>query len=62
MRTAEERVLDYLQTHKTPVTANKLAKHFIMSESHTKKVLNNLVSRGIVQIVANVKPALYRLK
>ena len=62
MRTVEERILDYLNSHKTAVTAKKLAKYFIISESHTKKVLTELVNRNVVQVVAGVKPALYRIK
>lgn len=61
MKTLKECVFDYLSTHKRPVTINKLAKHFIASESGVRRVLMELVDEDIVEIVQS-RPAQYKIK
>ena len=62
MRTAEDRILDYMKEHKKPVTITKMAKYFIISESTAKNSLASLVKQGIAEVVPKSKPFLYRLK
>jgi len=61
MRTVKERILDYMGSHKTPVTIKKLAKHYIMSESGTLRVMKELLSDDKVETIPS-KPVQYRLK
>ena len=61
MRTARERILDYMNTHKSPVTVKRLAKHYIMSDSGVLRVIKELVNEGKVEIIPS-KPLQYRLK
>ena len=62
MRTAEDRILDYMKEHKKPVTISKMAKYFIVSESTAKSALASLVKKGIADVVPKSKPFLYTLK
>lgn len=62
MRKVEDKVLEYLQTHKKPVTANKLAKYYIVSESSVKNALLELTAKDAVVVNNKVKPYQYRLK
>lgn len=62
MRKVEDKVLEYLQTHKKPVTANKLAKYYIVSESAVKNALFELAAKEIIVINNTVRPYQYRLK
>jgi len=62
MRTVEEKIFDYMQEHKKPVTSTKMAKYFIASESSVKQALANMVKKGMAEVVPNSKPFLYRLK
>ena len=61
MRTARERVLEYMSTHKSPVTVKRLAKHYIMSDSGVFRVIKELVDEGKVEIIPS-KPLQYKLK
>jgi Mn-dependent DtxR family transcriptional regulator len=62
MRTTEEKILDYIKEYKKPVTITKMAKHFIVSESAVKQALTRMTKNGVVEVVPNSKPYLYRLK
>ena len=61
MKTLKECVFDYLSSHKRPVTTNKLAKHFIASDSGIRRVLMELIDEGVVEIVQS-RPAQYKIK
>lgn len=61
MRTVRERILDYMGSHKTPVTINKLAKHYIMSDSGALRVMKELIAEGKVEVIPS-KPVQYKLK
>jgi Mn-dependent DtxR family transcriptional regulator len=39
-----------------------MAKHFIVSESAVKQALTKMTKNGVVEVVPNSKPHLYRLK
>lgn len=62
MRTTEEKILDYIKEYRKPVTITKMAKHFIVSESAVKQALTRMTKNGVVEVVPNSKPYLYRLK
>ena len=62
MRTVEQKIFDYMSEHKKPVTISKMAKHFIISESAVKQALTKMTKNGVVEVVPNSKPYLYRLK
>ena len=62
MRTIKEKIFDYMQEHKKPVTSTKMAKYFIASESSVKQALTRMTKNGVVEVVPNSKPYLYRLK
>jgi Mn-dependent DtxR family transcriptional regulator len=62
MKTTEEKILDYIKEYKKPVTITKMAKHFIVSESAVKQALTKMTKNGVVEVVPNSKPYLYRLK
>jgi Mn-dependent DtxR family transcriptional regulator len=49
MRTVEEKIFDYMQEHKKPVTSTKMAKYFIASESSVKQALANMVKKGVAR-------------
>lgn len=62
MRTVEEKILAYIKEYRKPVTITKMAKHFIVSESAVKQALTKMTKNGVVEVVPNSKPFLYRLK
>ena len=62
MRKVEDRVIEYLQTHKRPVTANQLAKYYIVSEGAVKRALFELAAKDAIVINNKVRPYQYRLK
>jgi predicted ArsR family transcriptional regulator len=62
MRKVEDKVLEYLQTHKKSVTANQLAKYYIVSESSVKNALFELAAKEIIVVNNKVRPYQYRLK
>jgi len=49
--TAEEKVWEYLTTHKKPVMAGTLAKRFLLSQSHVNRVLRDLDAEGKVDVL-----------
>lgn len=49
MRTAVEKVVEYLMTHKKSSTVNQLAKYFIISEGSVSRVLCDLVKQQKVE-------------
>jgi Mn-dependent DtxR family transcriptional regulator len=62
MRTIKEKIFDYMQEHKKPVTSTKMAKYFIASESSVKQALANMVKEGVAIVVPKTKPHQFRLK
>ena len=62
MRKVEDKVLEYLQTHKRPATAKQLAKYYIVNENSVQRALAELAAKEAVVINRSVKPYQYRLK
>ena len=61
MRSMKERVQEYLQTHKKPVTIKQLAKYFIASDSGIYRAIRELDSEGKVSTI-NGKPMKYVIR
>jgi predicted DNA-binding transcriptional regulator YafY len=61
MRTVAEKVWDYLVEHKRPVTANHIAKHFIISPRSVERELRALVKKNVVVQIQVSKPFLYKI-
>jgi Mn-dependent DtxR family transcriptional regulator len=57
----EHKVLDYLNTHKKPVTQKQLAKYFIMSTSSIANALGGLEAMGLVIVTKQGNTKLYRI-
>lgn len=62
MISAEEKVWDYLKTHKAPVLATTLAKRFLLSKSHTVRILKSLELAQKIQIVTVGSQRFYMAK
>jgi MarR-like DNA-binding transcriptional regulator SgrR of sgrS sRNA len=62
MTKTEEKVWEYLSTHKTPVTAGTLAKRFLCSHSHIGRVLREFEAQGKLHVSFVGKHKLYRAK
>jgi DNA-binding IclR family transcriptional regulator len=58
----EEKILKYMQEHKTPVTIKKMCKHFLMSESSAGRSLINLVHFGYAEVTVVGKSKFYKAK
>lgn len=58
----DERIWNYLTTHKTPVTQEKIAKYFLMSKSHAGRALNFFVEQGIAEVIKMGSTKYYRVK
>lgn len=57
----KERVQEYLQTHKKPVTIKQLAKYFIASDSGIYRAIKELDAEGKISII-NGKPLKYVIR
>ena len=62
MTSTEQKIWDYMLTHKTPVSAAKLAKYFIISQSKTSSTLKKFAEQGIADVVAIGKVKYYKVK
>lgn len=58
----EEKIFEYLATHKTPVMAGTMAKRFIVSQSHASAILRSLHEKGLADIVQIGKNKFYKIK
>jgi len=62
MNSAQERVWKYLLEHKTPVSAERLAKYFIRSKSSMSSILKKFADDGIVDVIKIGTTHYYRIK
>jgi uncharacterized membrane protein len=62
MTKMEQKVLDYLDSHKRPVTQNQLSKYFIVSSSSISNALTELEAAGLVTVTKQGNTKLYRIK
>ena len=58
----QNKVLDYLKTHVTPVAAETLAKRFIMSHSRVSSTLKSLHEMGLADVSQVGKKKFYSYK
>lgn len=58
----DEKIWEYLRTHKTPVTQEKIAKRFLISKSHAGRALNYFVDNGIAEVIKMGTTKFYRIK
>jgi len=61
MATVQEKVFKYLQEHKTPTQAAKIAKYYIISESSVASVLRQLLADNKVSVRKQGNKKFYRL-
>lgn len=62
MASVEEKVWEYLVTHKTPVLATTLAKRFMVSKSHVGRILRDLEAKQVVDVINIGSNKFYRVK
>jgi len=60
MTKMEQKVLDYLDSHKKPVTQAHLAKYFIDSNSSISNAITELEAAGLVIVTKQGNTKLYR--
>jgi len=58
----EQKIWDYLVTHKTPVSAIALSKRFIISRGHVARILRTFADKGIADVVSVGRAKLYKVK
>ena len=58
----ENKVWDYLVSHKTPVMANTLAKRFIISQSHVGKILRQWAEEHRLDVIQVGRSKFYKIK
>jgi predicted transcriptional regulator len=59
---SEEKILKYMQEHKTAVTIDKMCKYFLMSKSNASRSLINLVHFGHAEVITAGRTKFYRIK
>ena len=62
MTSVEEKVWEYLVTHKTPVLATTLAKRFMVSKSHVGRILRDLEAKQVLDVIPIGSNKFYRVK
>lgn len=59
---SEEKILKYMREHRTPVTVDKMCKHFLMSKSNASRSLINLAHFGFAEVISAGKTKFYKAK
>lgn len=62
MTNLEEGIWEYLVTHKTPTTASKIAKYFIISQSKASIALRKFADAGIADVITIGSQKFYKVK
>lgn len=62
MTPMEEKIWNYLLTHKTPVSAAKLSKYFIISQSKASSTLKKFADQSIADVIVIGKIKYYKVK
>ena len=62
MTSTEEKIWGYMVAHKTPVSAAKLAKYFIISQSKASTTLKKFADQGIADVITIGKVKYYKVK
>jgi len=58
----EDKVWKYLVEHKTPVSPAKLAKYFIISQSHVNKILRQWAEEQRLDVIKIGCSKFYKIK
>lgn len=58
----DEKIWNYMLTHKTPVSQEKMARYFLISKSHAGRALNFFVEQGIAEVIKIGTKKFYRVK
>ena len=58
----DEKIWNYMLTHKTPVSQEKMARYFLISKSHAGRALNFFVEQGIAEVVKVGTKKFYKVK
>ena len=58
----DEKIWNYMITHKTPVSQEKMARYFLISKSHAGRALNFFVEQGIAEVVKVGTKKFYKVK
>jgi predicted transcriptional regulator len=58
----DEKIWNYLITHKTPVTQEQMMKRFLISKSHAGRALNFFVEQGIAELIKIGTKKFYKVK
>ena len=58
----EEKVWEYLVTHKTPVLASTLAKRFLVRKSHVSRILRDLEAKNVLDVIPIGSNKFYQVK
>lgn len=59
---SEAKIYKYLLDHVTPVTSERLCKHFLISQSNVSRSLTKLILLGLVEVSKVGKIKFYRSK
>ena len=62
MTSTEEKIWDYMVAHKTPVSAAKMSKYFIISQSKASTALKKFADQGIADTIQIGKVKYYKIK
>ena len=57
---ADVRFWNYLVEHKTPVSIERLARHFLVSKSHAGRALRAFADKGFVEVIKSGSTKFYR--
>lgn len=58
----DEKIWNYMITHKKPVSQEKMARYFLISKSHAGRALNFFVEQGIAEVVKVGTKKFYKVK
>ncbi len=58
----DEKIWNYMLTHKTPVSQEKMARYFLISKSHAGRALNFFVEQGIAEVIKIGTKKFYKVK
>ena len=58
----DEKIWNYMLTHKTPVSQEKMARYFLISKSHAGRALNFFVEHGIAEVIKIGTKKFYKVK
>ncbi len=62
MRKVSEKVWTYLVEHKRPVTSDKIADHYLVSNDSVRKVLGELTRKQVLDRIKTGNKSLYKIK